>query len=69
VGCAFSFDGGKIFQIRQVFRRMDRRIAADLTTTAGLLDLTARKLVDDPGAHFRTLAKDPALLGLAPDPA
>jgi acyl-CoA thioester hydrolase len=65
VGCAFAFDGGKIFQIKQVFRRPDQRIAADLTTTAGLLDLTERTLVDDPGAHFRTLAKDPALLGLA----
>jgi acyl-CoA thioester hydrolase len=65
VGCAFSFDGGRLFRIRQVFRRPDRRIAADLTTTAGLLDLTARTLVDDPSAHFRTLAKDPAVLGLA----
>ena len=64
VGCAFAFDDSKLFQIRQVFRRPDRRITADLTTTGGLLDLTERKLVDDPGARFRALAKDPALLGL-----
>lgn len=68
VGCRFSFDGGRIFQIRQLFRRPDRRIVADLTTTAGLLDLAARTLVQDPGAHFRGLATDPALLGLDPEP-
>jgi acyl-CoA thioester hydrolase len=64
IGCMFSFDGGKIFQIRQLFRQQDRRVAADLTTTVGLMDLTVRKLVDCPDAHFRTLAKDPAVLGL-----
>jgi hypothetical protein len=40
-------------------------IAASLTSTGGLLHLTERKLTDDPGAHFRALAADPAVLGLA----
>jgi acyl-CoA thioester hydrolase len=64
VGCAFVWDDTKIFRIRQVFRRPDRRICAQLTTTAGLLDLAERKLVDDPAKHFRALATDPSLLGL-----
>jgi acyl-CoA thioester hydrolase len=64
VSCAFIFNEGKSFQIRQDFRRPDRRIAATLTSTGGLLDLTERKLAEDPAARFRALAKDPALLGL-----
>jgi acyl-CoA thioester hydrolase len=65
VSCVFIFDGGRTFEIKQQFRRPDRRIAASLTSTGGLLHLTERKLTDDPGAHFRALAADPAVLGLA----
>ena len=65
VSCVFIFDGGRTFEIKQQFRRPDRRIAASLTSTGGLLHLTERKLTDDPGAHFRALATEPAVLGLA----
>jgi acyl-CoA thioester hydrolase len=65
VTCAFVFDGGKTFRIIQDFKRPDGRVAASLTSTSGLLDLRERRLVDEPDKHFRSLATDPAGLGLA----
>ena len=66
VTCAFVFSGGKTFQVVQDFLRPpDTTLAASLTSTNGLLDLTARRLLDDPAAHFRELATNLAPLGLA----
>jgi acyl-CoA thioester hydrolase len=66
VTCGFVFDGGKTFGIVQEFRRpLDGRIAASLTSKSGLLDLRERRLADDPAKHFRALASNPSLLGLA----
>jgi len=66
VTCGFVFDGGKTFDIVQEFRRpSDGRIAASLTSKSGLLDLRERRLADDPAKHFRALASNPSLLGLA----
>jgi acyl-CoA thioester hydrolase len=65
VSCAFVFEGGKTFRILQDFRRPDGRVAASLSSTSGLLDLRERRLADDPGKHFRGLATNPAVLGLA----
>jgi len=65
VTCGFIFDGGKTYRIVQDFKRPDGRVAAALTSTGGLLDLAERKLADDPGKHFRTLASAPEILGLA----
>lgn len=64
VTCAFVFGGGKTFRILQDFRRPDGEVAAVLTSTSGLLDLTGRKLTDDPDAHYRALAAVPEMLGL-----
>jgi acyl-CoA thioester hydrolase len=38
---------------------------AELRSVGGLLDLTARRLVADPGAVWRRLTRRPELLGLA----
>jgi acyl-CoA thioester hydrolase len=65
VSCAFAFDGRPAYTIVQDFTRPDGRVAASLTSTAGLIDLRERKLTREPGKHFRALATDPALLGLA----
>lgn len=65
VGTEFVYGDAKTFRIRQDFRRADGPLAAELTSTAGLLDLAARKLVDNPGKHLRALAANPSLLGLA----
>ena len=64
VTCAFVFEGGKTFRILQDFRRPDGRVAASLVSTSGLLDLTERKLTEDPGKHLRALAAAPEMLGL-----
>lgn len=64
VTCAFDFEGGKTFRILQNFKRPDGRVAASLVSTSGLLDLTERKLAEDPGKHFRALAEAPGMLGL-----
>ncbi|MEU7743752.1 acyl-CoA thioesterase [Nonomuraea sp. NPDC049158] len=64
VTCAFLWGEGKTFRIAQEFRHSDGRLAAEMTSVGGLLDLEARRLVDDPAAHWRALAGTPDVLGL-----
>ncbi|HKA69717.1 MAG TPA: acyl-CoA thioesterase [Actinomycetes bacterium] len=64
VSCEFEWGNGKIFHIRQDYRRPDQTQVAELTGVAGVLDLVTRRLVGDPRERFRALATDPALLGL-----
>jgi acyl-CoA thioester hydrolase len=64
VSCVFSWGSGKTFQVVQNFTRADGVLAAELTSTAGFLDLAQRRLVPDPGKHLRALATAPELLGL-----
>ncbi|MER6507196.1 acyl-CoA thioesterase [Nonomuraea sp. NPDC001636] len=64
VTCAFEWGTGKTFRIRQEFRGADGEPAAELTGVGGLMDLRARRLLPDPGTHWRALARTPAVLGL-----
>ncbi|MFG1943614.1 acyl-CoA thioesterase [Nonomuraea sp. NPDC048826] len=64
VTCAFEWGEGRTFRVRQEFRRLDGELTAELTGVGGLLDLRARRLVDDPKARWRELAATPELLGL-----
>ncbi|PSK97650.1 acyl-CoA thioester hydrolase [Murinocardiopsis flavida] len=64
VSCVFVWGEGKTFRLDQDFRRPDGTLAAELTTTGGLLDLTTRRLVADPAGHWRGLVGVPELLGL-----
>ncbi|MEU7861746.1 acyl-CoA thioesterase [Nonomuraea sp. NPDC049141] len=64
VTCAFVWGKGKTFTIAQEFRHADGRVAAEMTSVGGLLDLEARRLVDDPAARWRSLAATPDVLGL-----
>lgn len=64
VSCEFGWTTGKTFRMHQEIRKLDGTVAADVAVIAGLLDLTARKLVADPGERFRALAERPDLLGL-----
>ncbi|MFC7547832.1 acyl-CoA thioesterase [Plantactinospora sp. GCM10030261] len=59
VSCEFHWGAGKTFRIEQDYRRPDGGQVATLTGVAGLLDLSARRLVTDPRARFRDLATDP----------
>ncbi|MFI9555293.1 acyl-CoA thioesterase [Nonomuraea endophytica] len=64
VSCGFEWGEGKTFRIVQEYRHQDGGLAAELTSVGGLLDLRERRLVPDPAAHWRSLASEPALLGL-----
>ncbi|MFI9502959.1 acyl-CoA thioesterase [Nocardia sp. NPDC052566] len=64
ITCEFDFGSGKTFRMRQEIRKLDGTVAAEVTVTAGVMDLTARKLIADPGNYFRTLADSADLLGL-----
>ncbi|MEV5440010.1 acyl-CoA thioesterase [Streptomyces sp. NPDC052682] len=64
VTCGFEWGEGKTFRIHQTIRKTDGTVAAEITAVGGLLDLKARRLVDKPQEHFRTLASDPSLFGL-----
>ncbi|MGH3387527.1 MAG: acyl-CoA thioesterase [Actinomadura sp.] len=64
VSCAFGWSERKIFQVRQEIRKVDGTLAAELTGVAGLLDHAERRLITDPRGRLRSLADDPAVLGL-----
>jgi hypothetical protein len=42
-------------------------LAANLTSTAGFLDLAERRLITNPAQHLRSLATAPDVLGLSAD--
>jgi acyl-CoA thioester hydrolase len=63
VTCVFELGAGKTFQIRQDFRRLDGLLAAELSSTTGIIDLAARRLIPDPAQRLRSLATDPSYFG------
>ena len=65
VSCAFVWGEGKTFRIEQEIRTADGTLAAEVTNVGGLLDLTQRRLISDPGGIWRSAASTPGLLGLA----
>ncbi|SCF07405.1 acyl-CoA thioester hydrolase [Micromonospora viridifaciens] len=64
VSCEFRWGERKTFHIDQNYTRPDGTQVATLTGVAGLLDLSARRLVPDPRERFRQLATDPGPLSL-----
>jgi acyl-CoA thioester hydrolase len=60
----FEWGTGRTFGMRQDFRRPDGTPVAELTGVGGVLDLAARRLVDDPGHYFRRVATAPEVFGL-----
>ncbi|MFG2137985.1 acyl-CoA thioesterase [Streptomyces sp. NPDC048650] len=68
VSCAFVWRDGRTFVIEQTVRTADGTVAAELSAVGGLLDLERRTLLPDPREVFRTLATEPALLGLGGQP-
>lgn len=60
----FEWGTGRTFGMRQDFHRPDNTPVAELTGVGGVLDLAARRLVDDPGRYFRRLATAPEVFGL-----
>ncbi|MFC9620779.1 acyl-CoA thioesterase [Streptomyces sp. NPDC056930] len=62
VTCQFVYGKGKTFDVAQQILKEDGTVAAQITGVAGMLDLTARKLIADPAGHLATLAGNPDLL-------
>lgn len=66
VSCVLEWPGGRTGHVaQQLHRADDGSLVAELRSVGGLLDLEARRLVRDPGAVWRRLARQPELLGLA----
>ena len=64
MSCTFVWGEGKTFRVQQELRRSDGTLAAEVTNVGGLLDLKERRLVEDPGAVWRSIAEAPGILGL-----
>ncbi|MFG2682345.1 acyl-CoA thioesterase [Streptomyces sp. NPDC048392] len=64
VTCVFEWGEGKTFRIRQLIRKTDGTVAAEVEGVGGLMDLRERGLVADPRHRFRELAADPGVFGL-----
>ncbi|MGD6742389.1 acyl-CoA thioesterase [Streptomyces sp. BH106] len=64
VSCAFEFGDGKVFRVHQSIRKADGTVAAEVSAVSGVMDLSERKLVKNPGEIFKELASAPAVLGL-----
>jgi acyl-CoA thioester hydrolase len=64
VSCEILWSDGKTFRTQQEVRRADGTLAAEVNSIGGLLDLTQRRLVPQPGERFRAVTTAPELLGL-----
>ncbi len=64
VSCAFIWGEGKTFRVEQEYRLVDGTPVASLTGTAGLLDMSERRLLAGPRERVRALAVAPEILGL-----
>lgn len=65
VSCVFVWGKGKTYRVEQEFRHLDGTLAAEVRSVSGLLALDTRRLLSDPGEHWRSLAVRPELLGLS----
>ncbi|MFH8370835.1 acyl-CoA thioesterase [Streptomyces sp. NPDC018031] len=64
VTCELRFGTGKTFTIEQTVHKADGTLSAEISSVAGMLDLSERKLVPDPRDYLRALADDPSAFGL-----
>jgi hypothetical protein len=64
VSCAFAWGDGKTFRVDQQFHSSDGTLVAEIVSIGGLMNIAERRLIADPGEHWRVLASTPELLGL-----
>lgn len=62
VNCHTKFGDGKTFRMDQQIVKADGTLSAELTSTLGLMDLSARRLVPDPRAKLQSLGANPDLM-------
>ena len=59
VSCTDRWGGGKTFRVQQDLRRPDGTLIAEITNVGGLLELTTRRLLPNPGMRWRSVADGP----------
>ncbi|MER0246201.1 acyl-CoA thioesterase [Streptomyces sp. HSW2009] len=64
VSCAFVWGERKSFRVEQRVVKRDGTVAAELSSVAGFLDLTERRMIADPRTRLRALATEPQVLDL-----
>jgi acyl-CoA thioester hydrolase len=64
VTCGMRWGTGKTFRVEQLLRRLDGSVVAEVDSVGGLIDLTARKLLEQPATHYRAISRTPSVLGL-----
>ncbi|WP_107658037.1 acyl-CoA thioesterase [Nocardia suismassiliense] len=63
VSCVWLWGTGKTYRVEQILTRADGEVAATVINVSGLLDLRARRLVNDPAREWAARATKPELLG------
>ncbi|WP_326568583.1 acyl-CoA thioesterase [Amycolatopsis rhabdoformis] len=58
VTCDARFADGKVFWMTSRILKLDGTLSAEITCTVGLMDLEARRLVDDPRGRFERAGLD-----------
>lgn len=61
-----AFGSGKSFRIEHEFNRSDGVCASEISCVMGLLDMTTRRLVADPGGTLASFSGRPELLAAVP---
>jgi acyl-CoA thioester hydrolase len=64
VSCAFVWSEGRTYRVEQELRDPDGALVAEVVSVSGLMSLSERRLVSDPGDRWRTLSRVPEVLGL-----
>ncbi|HEY3684533.1 MAG TPA: acyl-CoA thioesterase [Streptosporangiaceae bacterium] len=66
VTCAYTSRSEKTFTVAHTLHRTDGVLAAEITGTGGLLNLTTRRLLPNPIAHLESLSTNPTLFHPTP---
>jgi acyl-CoA thioester hydrolase len=64
VTCEMRWGSGKTFQVVQRLCRPEGDPVAEVDSVGGLIDLAARKLVEQPAHHYLAISRMPSVLGL-----
>ena len=64
VTCEMRWGSGKTFDVVQRLSRPDGGQVAEVDSVGGLIDLSTRKLVEQPAEHYRAICRTPSVLGL-----
>ncbi|HEY0808364.1 MAG TPA: thioesterase family protein, partial [Pseudonocardiaceae bacterium] len=64
VTCEMRWGSGKTFEVVQRLDRPDGTAVAEVDSVGGLIDLSTRKLVEQPAEYYLAICRTPSVLGL-----